>query len=151
MALLYGHSEAVAEFVSKMLPGCERGFGACTAIGIIDGDGKLVAGLVYHNWHQEAGVIEISGAAISKRWLTRPIIRAFLSYPFDGIGCQMIVARVDENLNHIRRMCKTAGGDEFVIPRLGGRGKSRAILTLTDDAWRNSKFARKPNEFRENT
>ena len=67
MTPLYGHSKAVAAFVSKMIPGCEGGFGSCTAIGFLDNGGKLIAGIVFHNWHPETGVIEISGAATTKR------------------------------------------------------------------------------------
>ena len=86
MTPLYGHSALVADFVAKLIPGCERGFGACTAIGVIDDDLKLVAGWVYHNWHPEAGVIEISGASVNRRWLTRHVLRALFAYPFGKGG-----------------------------------------------------------------
>ena len=70
MHLLYGYNQIVAKFVANVIPDCKRGFGNCTAIGVIDGqDGKLVAGLVSHNWSPEADTIEMSGAALTKRWL----------------------------------------------------------------------------------
>jgi len=50
---VYGHDQLIAQFVAQLIPSCRaRGFNASalTAMGIIDGDGRLVAGMVYHNW-----------------------------------------------------------------------------------------------------
>ena len=145
MTPLYGHSAVVAEFVSKMIPGSDRGFGASTAIGIIDDDGKLVAGLVYHNWYPEHGVIEMSVGAISKRWMTRTVLRAIFAYPFDDLDCQLVVFRVAPADKPLRRILKAFGATERVIPRLRGRNEAEVIITLADDAWNNSKFARNPD------
>ena len=150
MTPLYGHSETVAAFVAGLLPDFPRGFGPCSAIGVLDGD-RLVAGLVYHNWQPEYGIMEMSCAAITRRWLTRPILRAIYEYPFDQVGCQMVAARVSEDATHLRRMWKALGANEYIIPRLRGRAASEAILTLTDDAWRASKFMRGPNGKAEST
>lgn len=144
MTPLYGHSEAVAAFVASLIPECSRGFGNCTAIGVLDGE-KLVAGLVYHNWNPDSGVIEMSCAAVTSRWLTRPVLRAIYDYPFNQVGCQLAVARVAEDATHLRRMWKAIGADEYIIPRLRGRTASEAILTLTAEAWANSKFMRGQN------
>ena len=145
MTPLYGHSAVVAEFVSRMIPGSDRGFGTCTAIGIIDDDGKLVAGLVYHNWYPETGVIEMSVGAIDKRWITRTILRAIFAYPFGQLDCQLVVFRVAPADKALRRILKAVGATEHVIPRLRGRNEAEVIITLADDAWKNSKFARNPD------
>ena len=145
MTPLYGHSAVVAEFVSRMIPGSGRGFGTCTAIGIIDDDGKLVAGLVYHNWYPETGVIEMSVAAINKRWITRTVLRAIFAYPFGQLDCQLVVFRVAPADKALRRILKAVGATEHVIPRLRGRNEAEVIITLADDAWKNSKFARNPD------
>lgn len=145
MKLLYGHSETVTQFVIDVagndIPGAERGFGKSVSIGVIDNDGLLVAGIVYHNWEPEAGIVEISVASITRRWLTRPVLRAMFSYPFDQIGCQMIVMRTDSEKPHIGRMMKAVGAREYIIERLGGRNSDVAILTLTAEAWKASGFA----------
>ena len=144
MTPLYGHSREVAAFVASLIPECSRGFGNCTAIGVLDGD-RLVSGLVYHNWNPESGVIEMSCASTTPRWLTRPILRVIYEYPFTEVGCQLVVSRVAEDAKHLRRMWKALGASEYIIPRLRGRAASEAILTLTDEAWANSKFMRGHN------
>ena len=125
----------IAEFVSMLVPGCERGFGRHTSMGVIR-DGEMIAGILYHNYSPETGVIEISGAATDSRWLTRETLQAMFRYPFDEIGCQMVVARHSEHNKRLRRMWRAVGSSEFVIPRLKGRNEAMVVNTLTDDAWR---------------
>jgi RimJ/RimL family protein N-acetyltransferase len=141
MQIIWGGASApdvnagIAEFVALSVPGCERGFGPCATMGVVRG-GVLIAGIVYHNWSPETGVIEISGAATDSRWMTRQTLRAMFSYPFDEIGCQMVVARHSEHNARLRRMWRAVGSSEFVIPRLMGRNEAMVVTTLTDDAWR---------------
>ena len=108
-------------------------------MGVIEGD-RLIAGIVYHNYCPEHGTIEITGAATTKRWLTRQVIRSMFGYPFDQIGCQMVVARHPEANESLRGMWISAGATEYVIPRLRGRHEAEVISTLTDDGWRSSKL-----------
>jgi len=142
--LLYGHDGIVADFVAKSVPGLERGFGACKTIGVLD-NGNLIAGLVYHNWNPESGVIEISGSALNPRWLTREVLREMFDYPFKRCGCQMVVMRVSEHNKRLHRQLKAYGFKSYEIPRLRGRKESEIIFTLTDDDWQAGKFMRSPN------
>lgn len=140
MKLLYGHDQAVAEFVSAVVPRCENGFGPCKAIGVVDKSGLLVGGMVYSGWDVHAKTIEMSGAAISKRWLTRETLKGLFSYPFDVIGVQMVVMRNSENQTALHRMLRAYDFKEFVIPRLFGREEAGHIWTLTQEDWQNNKF-----------
>ncbi len=141
MTPLFGASEEVAEFVKSRIPGCERGFGRCQAIGIVDNDGELIAGCVYHNWHPETGVIEMSSASVTPRWVNKEILRLIFGYPFD-IGCQLIVLRTDEDNKRLHRQLYALGFRSHTIPRLRGRNKAEIIFTLTDDDWLTGKFTR---------
>ena len=140
MTPLWGKTEIVASFVASLIPECSRGFGACQAMGVLDRDDKLVAGVVFNNWEPEYGVIEISGATVNRRWLTRAIVREIFSYPFDTLDCQMIVTRVHPK-SHLRRIWATVGGVEHMIPRLRGRDTPECLITVTEEAWRGCKFA----------
>ncbi len=133
MTPVYGRTADVAAFVAANIPGCERGFGNCTAIGFGD---PLVAGVVYHNWNPEGGVIELSSASIRRDWLTKANLKAIFGYPFDQLGCQMCVARISEHNARARRIWRALGATEHVIPRLRGRHEAEVIATLTDEAWR---------------
>jgi len=139
---LTGQNEAVAQWVANHPPfDPKRGFGACTAIGWVKDD-KLIAGSVYSNYDPVAAVIEISSASIDPRWLTSETINLMFSYPFDQLGCQMVVLRVSEKNDRMRRIANKFGFDEYLIPRLRGKDEADCIYTLTDDQWHASRFRR---------
>lgn len=133
-SLLY--DDRVADWVAAHIDGCGRGFDECKAIGVVK-DNSLVAGIVYHNWCPEFETIEVSGAAVDKRWMTRPVLKGLFGYPFSF--CQMILAQHDAD-NHIRRIWKAIGADEYRIPRLRGRTRDGYIATLTKEQWEASRF-----------
>lgn len=128
-------NEAIASFVASHILGCERGWDNFTTLGMIDGQ-SLVAGVVFHNYAPEAGVIELSSASTSRRWLNRPMLRAMFGYPFDQIGCQMVVLRVSERNTVMVEIAKRFGFKSYRIPRLRGREEAEILFTFTDDDWR---------------
>lgn len=129
----------VVPFVAR-LAGVRPDFGNCRTMAVLDRDGVMVAGLVFHNWSPENGVIEISAAAITPKWATRTVLKTALGYVF--AHCQMAVARIAEDNMPARRLWKGIGAQEYILPRLRGRGASEAIELLTDDAWAASRFMR---------
>lgn len=141
MTPFWGFSREVAEWVAGNIPGCERGFGACQAMGVLDDAGDLVAGMVFHNWDDNAGVLEISGASTTPRWLTKPVLWEMFNYPFNRAGCQMVFMRVAAdnimwNGRGLPRLLKSYGFSEHTIPRLYGRERDGVLFVLYDDVWR---------------
>jgi len=128
--------DRVGAFVSRGIPGCERGWEKFTAIGVQDGQ-ELVGGVVYHNWSPENGVIEMSAAASSRRWCPPHVLKAIFGYPFDGVGCRMVVMRVAEANTPMRRIARRLGCKEYVIEDLRADGEAEVIYTLTRAAWQN--------------
>jgi hypothetical protein len=146
MRYLYGHDEIVAHFVSQLIPSCrERGFpSTARAIGVIDDDGLLIAGLVYHNYEPEAEIIEISGAALPKKyWLTRETLRRMYQYPFLQIGCQMVFQRNSANDERLLGMLAAYGYTLIRVPRMLGRDHDGVICTLTYEDWADNRFNRR--------
>lgn len=139
--LAYGFDQPVADFVARHIPSCERGFGECRAIGVVL-DGNLIAGAVYHDWHPEAGVIQMSAAATSARWLAPKVLHAIFAYPFEVIGVQMVVLQVKDSNTRMKRIAERFGFTGYPIPRLAGRNETAILYTLTDDAWRATAFER---------
>ena len=136
-------SERVAHAVSRALPG-GRDFGECSALGVIDDDGTLIAGIVYYRWFRELGTIEMAMAALpGSRWLTRETLRRMYDYPFLQLGCQLVQSwQSAEDTANIRQL--EAYGYSFVrIPRFYGRNLDGILCQLTDDAWRNNRFNKK--------
>lgn len=140
MRLEWGHEDLAVPFAAKRL-GFERGFGPCTSAIITSGD-DLAAVLIFHNWHPEAGVIEVSAVADNAQWAQRGILKRAFGYIYGQLQCQVAVARCDVANKRVRRLWKAFGASEHIIPRLRGRDADEAILTLTDDAWQASRFAR---------
>lgn len=103
---------------------------------------RLVAGVVFHNWCPESAVIELSCAADDRRWMTRRVMNAAFGYVFDGLGCQMAVARIHEANEAARKLWRGLGAQEFIIPRLRGKDAAEVIYTLTREQWAASPFKR---------
>lgn len=139
MNLVYGHDAAAAAWVAERIPGCERGFGECKAIGV-EKDGEIIAAVIYHNWSPEFETIEMSAAATSKTWMSRPIINGLLAYPFSF--CRMVVIQTDEK-NPARSIWLRLGASEYTIPDLRGDCRPGIILTLKKEQWEAGKYCMK--------
>lgn len=120
--------------MAQLVPGCARGFGECQAIGFADDEGKLQAGVVYHNWSPENGTIEISAASVNRHWLTKERLSVIFDYPF-AIGCRLVVARTGESNHRVRRIWRSLGSDEYIIPALRSPTEAEIILTLSAAQW----------------
>lgn len=135
LELLLDDKVRVAQFVSAVPPFEGRGWAEFAAIGYVF-DGELIGGSIFHNWDPTAGVIEISTASVDPRWLARKSILAMFGFPFNQLGCQMVVLRVSEKNEHMRDIARRFGFDEYLIPRLRGVNEAGCIYTLTVEQWR---------------
>lgn len=141
MRLLYGQDADVANFVASQIPQVrEHGFGECRAIGVIDSQGILKAGWVWHHWWPEAETIEFSGASVDPRWMTKAILHELFDYAFNKVGCQMVLTRNSATNTRLHRQLARYGFDRFDIPRLFGRDEDGVIWTLTREKWEGSDF-----------
>jgi len=138
---VYGHDETVAQFVAQLIPHAHGRTLSGKAIGVIDDEGKLIAGVVYHQYDREAGTIEITGAALpGSRWLTRETIQRMYTYPFEQLGVQMIVQRTPADAEHLLEQL-ARGGYMFVKwPRMLGRDRDGVLCLFTREAWDECKF-----------
>ena len=138
---VYGYDALVADFVAGLIPHCRRGFGNCAAIGVIDSDGKLIAGLVYYNYDPDAAIIEIAGAALpGRQWLTRETIARMYRYPFLGLNCQMVVQRTPADDERLLYILSRYDYSFIPMPRLFGAERDGVICCLTREAWEANKF-----------
>lgn len=142
MRPLYGHSDEVCDFVARLIPGLERGLpDNSTGIGFLDGE-RLVAGVVFHDWNPDWGVVEFTGASVSPKWLPRGVLRFLGEYVFDDLGCQMLTARTSEKNDRINSILERTGFRPHRVERGRGRHEAEIYWTLTDTDWRQSRLAR---------
>jgi RimJ/RimL family protein N-acetyltransferase len=132
---------AMISYADDKIGGYGLGFGNCKTMAAFDG-GQLLGVVVFHNWQPQTGVIEITAASESKRWLARRVLDRIFRYAFVDAQCQLVVARISERNTGLHRIFHAYGFESIVIKRLRGRGEDERIFSLTDDAWRASKFYR---------
>lgn len=131
---------SLAEWCARQI-GMPRPFEApYVTMGVFDDD-NLIAVILFNNWNPESGVIEFHGAGTSARWLARHVLREMFSYPFETLGCQMVVTRNSARNRRLHRQLQSYGFQRFLIPRLRGRDEDEIIWTLTDDEWRANGFS----------
>jgi RimJ/RimL family protein N-acetyltransferase len=140
--LIYGCDEAIAEYVYDHIPKLRgRGFGThFKAIGVGNNSGEIVGGFVYSGYDPEAGILEISCASSSKKWLTRDVLNGLFAYPFEDCACQMVFNRFSATDTALYRMCEAIGFKIQTVPRLYGRGHDAFVGTLTIEDWHSSRF-----------
>ena len=110
MRLVYG--APVAGFVQHVL-GCDD-FGKYAAIGVLDADLCLHAGVVFHDWRGRA--VEVSLASTRPGWASRGFGRAVLGYAFGPLGVELIWGKT----THPRavRIARWLNGQVYEIPGL---------------------------------
>lgn len=130
----------VGDFVSGLIWG-EGGQFERFATMAVTSNGQLQAGIVYHNYQYRERTVEISCGAVSRKWMSRKIIKEALDWAFDRLQVQAIIARHSEEAKHIRHIWTKLGAEEYRIPRLRGKNEPAEIVSvLTDDAWTSSPF-----------
>ena len=145
LEFVYGHDEEISRFIETFGRGqiAASSFGRCKTIGMIDSEGRLVAGVVYYNYDPRAEVIEFGVASITSRWLNRTTYRRIFEYPFIECGCQMLLARVRADNEQLLSVMARANFNLTLVPRMYGRNEDGVLGTLTDDQWLDSSVARR--------
>lgn len=110
-----------------------------TTMGVYDG-AELIAVVVFNNFSRSNGTIEMHMAAVSKRWLMRPVMLDMATYIFEQLGCQSGYCRADASETRIMRMLLAYGFDRFILPRMRGRDMDEAMYIIHDDAWTGNRF-----------
>ena len=137
MRLIYGHDQAVCDFVNERI-GEDFSPVNCAGVAIADKTGNMVAGWVWHNYSPDAGTLEFSGASITPKWMTRAILQELFAYAFANV--QMVVTRNGADNTRLHRQLAAFGFRRYDIERLFGRDSDGVVWTLTDDAWKKSQF-----------
>lgn len=132
-------NDALGEYIATKIWGEPRAFPLSTTLGVFE-HGDLIAALVYYDYDSQAGVIQITGAAASPRWLTRPVLREMFEFPFIKLAVQAVVMRVDPDDRRLDRILTSYGFTKTRLPRLRGRHKDEMLFTLFDDVWRHNRF-----------
>ena len=127
-------NRTVADFVSVQCFGVPGEFEKFASMGVFS-DARLIGGVVYHEWQPDAGVMQLSAAGVTPKWLAPQVIRAMFDFPFRWNGAQMVVLRVSERNERMVSIARRFGFEGIRVPRLRGRDEAEWLFTMTDDAW----------------
>ncbi len=138
MKLFTGCDEGVAAWVARELG--IRDFGPSSAFGVADESGKIVGGIVFHNYQPQYRSVEVSIAMLTPRWANPGIIRRTLSYAFDTLNVRRITATTPRKAASARRFL-TKLGFRYEGMAWKGFGTDDAVISgLRDYEWRASKW-----------
>lgn len=134
--LVTGPKEVIAEFVAEGI-GCGVAKGNFSAIGVVDDDGVLMAGVVYTDYNGRNITAAIHG--IGKKWMTKEFLHAMFDYPFIQAGAERITATI-ETFNKSSHNLATRLGftHEATLQRAGRYGDLHVYRMFREDCkWLN--------------
>lgn len=137
-----GGSGEVSLFVHRLIYGEAGDFGPSYSLGFLDQQGLLEAGVVLHTFLPPNRSIELSAASIHRTWMSVERLNVIADFVFNKLHCWTLVARHDPSNVTARRLWKTIGGTEHILPELRGPGKGDCMHILTHDQARQSRFWR---------
>ena len=142
MRYVLDQAGTVTRFVARMIP--HMSIRANTsAIGVLDNDNELIAGLVYNYAMPSTGVMEVTIAALPGHlWLTRETLRIMIEYPFLQCGCQMLITFIRASDRRLLRQAAAVNCALILFPRLFGRDEDGVIARLTKEDWEAGKYCR---------
>ena len=104
-------------------------------------DGKLYAGLAYHNYSPDEGHIEVSAYSERRDWLTKGRLKYLLyTYPFEELGLRLIIARHSATNKTARRLWTRLGAAEHELPDLRAEGESEIVAILKRETAKKMKW-----------
>lgn len=111
-----------------------------SAIGIVDGEGRLGAAAIYSGYDGDFGDIEISFAMEPGFYLSRAAISTLLRYPFKQLNCIRVTAATPQRATSTRQFLEKLGFKrEGVLRRRFGKDHA-VVYGLLAKEWARSKF-----------
>lgn len=139
MRLLVGYDADVAAYVASRIPGCD-GFGPMAAIGVVDKNNLLVAGVVFSDYQPQYGNIQVSFASDRADWLTPGLVRAIMHYPFYQLGCNRITTLTPKRNRRARQFLSKFGFRHEGTIRKGFGADDCIVSGLMRSEWEQHRF-----------
>jgi RimJ/RimL family protein N-acetyltransferase len=101
--------DGLARWVASRIPHVgDAGFGPCQAIGIAR-EGRLVAGVVFHDWQPAALTLQLSMAADTPLWASRAVLRGLFAYAFVTAGVHKLWTATPHDAARVLRFNRGVG------------------------------------------
>lgn len=131
-------NRAASEWAGRAIWDKPGAFDLCSTLSVIKDD-DCIGVVVFHEWHEDRGTIEISAAGFVG-WQSRRVVNEVFGFCFDAMCCQAVIARTsDLNGNAIANLLRL-GFEGYLIPRVRGFDEGEVVFTMTEEAWRKSRL-----------
>ncbi len=137
MRLVTDQSERVGQFVADHSP-LERPdwSGGFVGFGVLRADGKLVAGVVFSDWHPKEKRIELSACADDPRAFSTRTLIALGDYAFGQLAAHRVWAKSSkDNLRALRFLEGIGFIREGTLASWYGPDKHAVVLRVTAPEW----------------
>jgi RimJ/RimL family protein N-acetyltransferase len=139
LRLVLGHDADVAAYVAHRIPGVDD-FGPCAGLGVVDSEGRLVAGVVFHDYQPQFGNIQVSFASDRADWLTPSLVRAIMRYPFTQLKVNRITTLTPKRNRRARQFLKKFGFRLEGVIRKGFGTDDCMVSGLMRTEWESHRF-----------
>lgn len=131
MRLLFGHDDLVGKYVADRIPHADANWGPHVAIGVVNDEGRVIAGAVYNMYYPEFGTIQVSMAADDPKWASKNTRREILSYAFDNLGVNKVWIAIPHKSDRVIQFNKRIGfKQEAVLAHHFGPGTHSVICRM---------------------
>lgn len=132
---VYNRPDIIAPWVWDRVGGTYNPNGD-VAIGLAE-NGRLIAGVVYENYHPQASVAMHVAAEPGKQWATYKNLKIWFTYPFEQLQVTKVIAPVKESNAVARKFNERLGfTEEARIKDACGADNDLIIYTMTKDRCR---------------
>ncbi|MEL6277956.1 MAG: hypothetical protein AAFR28_03620 [Pseudomonadota bacterium] len=138
MHVLTGAHDAVADVVGALI-GYELP-SPRVALGSLGADGRLLGGVVFHDWQPQWRRIELSAAGADRRWMSRPLIAACADYAWRQLDAHVVYQAAPARFAFSAKLARALGAERVDLPEMRGPGEAEAVYILTRDAWERSRL-----------
>lgn len=114
--MLFGQDATVADWVAERIPHVDGAFRDCAAIGVADEAGRILGGVVYHDYRGNDVQMSLAG---TPGWLSRSALTVFFRYPFAQLGCDRVTCFVPARNIRTRAFCEKFGFTQEGVIRRG--------------------------------
>ncbi|MFC3231267.1 hypothetical protein ACFOGJ_28725 [Marinibaculum pumilum] len=117
----------------------------CQCAAVTDAAGRVVAGIVFHDWQPAAGTLQLSMAAESPAWASRAVLAALFRYAFVTNGAAKLWTATPHRSERALRFNLGIGmRREAVLRHQFGPGRHAVICSMLAREWRRSRWNGRP-------
>ena len=124
---MYVHGEMVVDWVINRISD-KLGFDNPIGMGVVNGDGEIVVGVVLDNYRVESNSICASFAIDDKRAFTRKVIKDMFSTTFNQIGVNRVSVMVEHDNYKSKKAVEFLGFEREGIMREASYNKKDLVV-----------------------